>query len=248
VGGRRRGEGVAGLEALGGGVEAKLDLRAKGASLHNIMPTLAGSADFSVKNGKIRHISIAKMIRALAADPLTGWQESEADSTDISRLSAFFSISDGQASTDNFQLAGPLVQMMGKGSVNIAAKRLRFKLDPELILSHEARDGSENAIGLGVPVIVQGTWTEPRIYPDIAGVLEDPAAAYAKLRALGKGLFDSTIDLNAGIDALTKGVEELFRSPLQQPEEEGEDPAEGGGDPPPVQEPNLDLLRDLFRH
>ncbi|MCI0599939.1 MAG: AsmA family protein, partial [Beijerinckiaceae bacterium] len=179
---------AAGFDALDGQLRASIDVRATGASLRTIMPALSGSADISVKNGKIRHISVAKMIRALAASPLTGWQVSEADKTDLSQLSALFRISGGQGSTDNFQLTGPLVRVTGRGTANIAAKTLSFKLDPELIVSHEAQGGSPDAIGLGVPVIVRGTWAEPRIYPEIAGILDDPAAAYAKLRALGKGL------------------------------------------------------------
>ncbi|MCI0600706.1 MAG: AsmA family protein, partial [Beijerinckiaceae bacterium] len=93
-------------------------------------------------------------------------------------------------------------------------------------------------------------WAEPRIYPEIAGILDDPAAAYAKLRALGKGLLGSNADLGSGLDALTQGLEKLFGSPMMQlPENEGEDPAGGaeGADPPAQQDPNLDLLRDLFR-
>ena len=49
--------------------------------------------------------------------------------------------------------------------------------------------GNADPIGLGIPVIVQGTWTEPRIYPDVTGILDNPGAAYARLRELGQGLF-----------------------------------------------------------
>jgi AsmA protein len=39
--------------------------------------------------------------------------------------------------------------------------------------------------------MVQGPWNAPSIYPEIAGILSDPDAAYAKLREMGKGLFGS---------------------------------------------------------
>jgi len=38
-------------------------------------------------------------------------------------------------------------------------------------------------------VMIQGSWSQPRIYPDMAGMLDNPDAAYAKLREMGKGLF-----------------------------------------------------------
>ncbi|MCI0466775.1 MAG: AsmA family protein, partial [Beijerinckiaceae bacterium] len=210
----------AGFDALDGQVEAKIDLSAKGASLRAIMPSLSGSADISITNGEIRHINIAKLIRALAANPLTGWQESTADRTRLSRLSALFRIRGGQASTGNFHLAGPMVRVTGKGSADIAAKTLSFKLDPELLMGQDGKDEPRDRIGFGVPVIVEGSWAKPRVYPDVAGILDDPAAAYAKLRALGKGLFGSNAELGAGLDALTQGLgkRSLQRSDTKRPD------------------------------
>jgi AsmA protein len=37
--------------------------------------------------------------------------------------------------------------------------------------------------------MITGAWSQPRIYPDMAGMLDNPDAAYAKLREMGKGLF-----------------------------------------------------------
>ena len=38
-------------------------------------------------------------------------------------------------------------------------------------------------------MVIDGPWAEPRIYPDMAGMLDNPDAAYAKLKEMGKGLF-----------------------------------------------------------
>ncbi|MBL6431802.1 MAG: hypothetical protein HPM95_14360 [Alphaproteobacteria bacterium] len=43
--------------------------------------------------------------------------------------------------------------------------------------------------GLGVPVIVRGSWDRPQIYPDIKGILDNPQAALKQLESLGGGLF-----------------------------------------------------------
>jgi hypothetical protein len=39
--------------------------------------------------------------------------------------------------------------------------------------------------GLGVPIVIEGSWNDPRIYPDIAGILKDPEAAYKQLQETG---------------------------------------------------------------
>src|SRR5262249_47629757 len=39
------------------------------------------------------------------------------------------------------------------------------------------------------PVVLSGPWSSPKIYPEIQGILDNPEAAYGKLREMGKGLF-----------------------------------------------------------
>jgi AsmA protein len=145
--------------------------------------------DLSVQNGELRSVNIAKMIRFVAAGTLSGWQENKAEKTDLTQLSAFFRLEGGKASTDNLRLLGPLVRVTGAGTADLAAKTLQFRVEPKLVLSLEGQGGATDPIGIGVPVAVQGPWGAPRIYPEVAGILENPDAAYAKLRELGQGLF-----------------------------------------------------------
>ena len=128
-------------------------------------------------------------------DPLRrGWHAERSagnkpEKTDLTQLSAFFRLEGGKASTDNLRVLGPLVRVTGTGTADLAAKRLPFRVEPKLVLSLEGRGGAADPIGIGVPVVVQGPWGAPRIYPEVAGILENPDAAYAKLREIGVGLF-----------------------------------------------------------
>jgi AsmA protein len=54
--------------------------------------------------------------------------------------------------------------------------------------SLEGQGGKQDFAGLGVLVMVTGPWGSPRIYPDIKGILENPTAAYERLRQLGYGV------------------------------------------------------------
>ena len=56
-------------------------------------------------------------------------------------------------------------------------------------MTTEGQGSAANPVGLGIPVAIEGPWAEPRIYPDVAGILDNPDAAYAKLKEMGKGLF-----------------------------------------------------------
>jgi AsmA protein len=53
--------------------------------------------------------------------------------------------------------------------------------------------------------MITGPWSQPRIYPDMAGVLDNPDAAYAKLREMGKGLFGP----NGGLSGILNGLSGL---------------------------------------
>jgi AsmA protein len=64
-----------------------------------------------------------------------------------------------------------------------------FRVEPKLVLTTEGQGRTSEPVGFGIPVMIQGSWSQPRIYPDMAGMLDNPDAAYAKLREMGKGLF-----------------------------------------------------------
>jgi AsmA protein len=57
------------------------------------------------------------------------------------------------------------------------------------VLTLEGQGRTANPVGLGIPVAIDGPWADPRIYPDMAGMMDNPEAAYAKLKEMGKGLF-----------------------------------------------------------
>jgi AsmA protein len=180
---------LADFSNVDGRMRATADVRGTGANLRAIMASLTGAASIDVRDGAIRNLNIAKMIRALTSGTLAGWQERPEQTTDLSQLSATATIAQGQATTNDLFLAGPLVRMTGTGTVDLVSKTLAFRVEPKLVMTTEGQGGRADPIGLGIPVVVQGTWSEPRIYPDVVGILDDPGAAYAKLRELGQGLF-----------------------------------------------------------
>jgi AsmA protein len=234
---------VAGFEALDGRLQAKFDVRASGESERAVMSSLSGTVDTRIQDGQILGINVPKMIRTLTAKTLTGWQESRTESTDLSDLSASFRIENGRATTSNLRLLGPLVRVNGSGSIDLAAKTLQFKLDPKLVASLQGQGGAPDPLGFGVPVNVEGSWSDPRIYPDVAGILSDPDDAYAKLNALGQGLFGKG---QGGLDALMQGLGTLLGPP-----NEGKDDRRPPAGAKPSDRPDAngavgDFLRDLF--
>src|SRR5215475_7539851 len=182
-------DSVAGFDKIDGKMQAKIAVRSAGASQQAIMSNLAGTAFVNFQDGAIRGLNVAQMIRSLTATTLNGWQEANEQATDLTQLSASFRIDRGQAATTDLNLVGPLVKMTGAGTIDLASKTLAFHVEPKLVMTTEGQGRTSDPIGLGIPVVLEGPWAQPRIYPEMSGILDNPDAAYAKLREMGKGLF-----------------------------------------------------------
>ena len=180
---------AAGFHNVEGTGAMTIDFTASGASQRSIVSALNGTVNFKFTDGAIRGVNLAKIVRSLTSGTISGWGSGEADKTDFASLGASFKVAQGQAQTDDLQLIGPLVRMAGSGTVNMPAQSIQFRINPQVVASLEGQGGEADMQGLGVPVVIAGPWAKPTIYPDIAGILQNPTAAYEQLRKLGGGLF-----------------------------------------------------------
>jgi AsmA protein len=182
-------QGLADFDRVDGKMQVKLALRSAGPSQRALMANLQGTAFVNFQDGVIRGINVAQMIRSLTTSKLSGWQDNEAQNTDLSQLSASFRIDKGQAVTTDFTLVGPLVRITGAGTLALDTKMMGFRVEPKLVMTTEGQGRTSEPVGFGIPVMISGSWSQPQIYPDMSGMVDNPDAAYAKLREMGKGLF-----------------------------------------------------------
>jgi AsmA protein len=180
---------AADFDRLDGKLQAKLSLQSSGGSQRTIMSNLDGTAFVVFQDGMIRGVNVAQMIRSLTSGTLSGWQENDQQITDMTQLSASFRIEKGKATSTDLNLVGPLVRVTGAGTIDLAEKTLALRTEPKLVMTTQGQGRASDPIGLGIPVVIDGPWAEPRFYPDMAGILDNPDAAYAKLKDMGKGLF-----------------------------------------------------------
>src|SRR6476661_3364166 len=191
-------DGLADFDKIDGRMQAKVSVRSSGNNQRAIMSNMAGTAFIVFQDGAIKGLNVAQMIRSLTASTLSGWQASEEKATDLSQLSASFRIDKGQAQTTDLNLVGPLVKMTGAGTIDLGTKQIGFRVEPKLVMTTEGQGRLSDPVGLGIPVMIEGPWGSPRIYPEMQGILDNPDAAYAKLKQMGKGLFG---EKGAGIGA-----------------------------------------------
>lgn len=194
-----------------------LDVTSAGASQRQLIQSLNGTARFEFADGAIRGINLPKMVRGLSVETLLGWQSTTSEKTDFSTLAASFQIANGVATTNDLSLVGPLVRMTGGGTTNMPERTLDWRVEPKIVPSLEgqapaprAKGTDKKMAGLGVPIIAKGPWDNPNIYPDIAGILQDPAAAYEQLQGLGGELVNI---LNGGVpeDSVVEAANDVIQ-------------------------------------
>jgi len=258
---------AADFDKLDGKLQAKIAVRSAGSSQRAILSNLGGTVFANFQDGAIRGLNVARMIRSLTSGTLSGWQETREQTTDLTQLSASFRIDKGQATTSDLNLVGPLVKMTGAGTIDLAGKALALRVEPKLVMTTEGQGRRGDPVGLGIPVVIDGPWAEPRIYPDVAGILDNPDAAYAKLKEMGKGLFGpggslsglsgsgsggsgqsdtlGTLGETLG-NLLQQGLSQRRNIPPPTPPTPAAPPAQNDSPQPPDSQPLNDVLRQLF--
>lgn len=194
------GEGLAAdkalLAALGfgdlhGKLSPSLSINAMGNTFAELISTVKGQAAFRTVSGSLTGIDLPAAFGKVSSAILNGWGQDSRHSTSFDALSATFTIADGIAETDNLILTSPALTFTGKGEVDLLRQAVDFKVDPQLALPPSAATASQPQVAtFPVAIQVKGHWAAPQIYPDMPGILEDPAAAYAALRKLGLGSSD----------------------------------------------------------
>jgi AsmA protein len=169
---------IASFPWLSGRCEFAVAVAATGRSQREMMASLRGTAGFAFGDGKVRDVDLPKISEAVSKNILNGWILGAGEGTSFRQLKANFAIADGIAQSKELTVEGEEIRLSGTGLVDLLKREVDLKMDVDL-----AGQGAL-AQGIGVPVVVRGPWGKPKFYPDIAGVLENPEAAYETLNAL----------------------------------------------------------------
>ncbi len=230
------------FERLTGATNAQIALTSAGSSQKALVEALDGTADLVFRDGSIKGINLAAMVRNVATaftDPTAG----EARSTDFAELGASFQITDGIARSQDIRLLAPLLRIEGAGDVSLPPRAQSIRLVPKLVADSEGQGGATESAGLAVPIIIEGTFDDPSFRPDleglIGGTLQDPGA----IREQVEGVVDQLREGAGGTapeDAVRNLLEGLTGGGAPQEGSRGEEPA-----PAPAPNPG-DALRNLL--
>jgi AsmA protein len=191
---------------IAGRARGAIELKGAGSSQLQIVSSLDGRADILFENGAVRGLNLPNMVRSLLDMVLAGWQPKASDETRFSAFAATFAIENGIARSTDVKFTGPYMVMTAAGSADLRAQTVDFRADPRLVSSPVAPGGTTGAWGIGVPVVIQGPWSGPRIYADTPNILAEPDRALRALRdALGGGKGSGRTDSDAPLGKFIEG-------------------------------------------
>jgi len=163
-----------------------LKLTAHGFDANQIKRSMNGTVAIAFRDGKIEGVDLIKVIEQARAlrDAARGKPVSvktkESDATVFKSLTANVRVVNGVAQNNDLVLDGPNLRATGRGMANLVREKLDYRLKVTLAEGAERR-------GTTVPVIISGTFTNPRYDVDFGELLKKEAEKQIE-KELQKGL------------------------------------------------------------
>lgn len=170
-------------ESLEGRGSLSLDLTTRGATADALKRGLAGQAALDLRDGAVRGVNVAKMLRDAKA-ALRGRQNTSAaadgtEKTDFSELTASFRIVGGVASNDDLAMKSPFLRLGGAGDIDIGNSRIDYLAKITVVNTSTGQQGKEldDLRGITIPLRLRGPFDKPSYSLEVDKLLEEVAKA-----------------------------------------------------------------------
>jgi AsmA protein len=161
--------------------ETNFNFKGKGQGLTatKIKQGIVGKGSFSLLDGEIYGVNIPQEIRGLKAK-LTGKKaptEESVKKTDFASLTGEFSINKGLVNNQKFLMLSPIMRLDGSGLVHIIKETLDYKLSISPLSSSKSDTDYIDLNGLTIPMLIKGSFTDPKISLDTDSALKEQLKA-----------------------------------------------------------------------
>ena len=194
-----------GRDRITGTADVKVVMQTIGGTAEEVKKSLNGTARFAFTDGAINGVNVARMIREAYAG-IKGTRlpaEEVQQKTDFSELRASLRIDNGIATNNDFTAMTPLLRINGRGTANLPAETVDYRVKATLVKTLEGQGGEElkDLVGIPIPIRVTGSFAEPQYALDTQALAE----------ALAKSKVQDLIDEKIGDDAVKGLLKGLFK-------------------------------------
>lgn len=188
---------LANKDVLEGRGSVSLDVTTRGDTVSALKRGLAGQAGLDLRDGAIKGINLAKLLReakaALSGKQAMSGSTSAAEKTDFSELTATFRIDGGVARNQDLALKSPFLRLAGEGEIDIGRDSVDYLARISVVDSATGQSGQELAFlkGVTVPLRLRGPYGQLAYTLELDKLLQEAAKTQLKQKAqeaLGKEL------------------------------------------------------------
>ena len=160
-------------EIIEGMLKAQVAVSMRGDNGELIKKSLNGKGDLRFQDGALLGLDLAQMARTIKAGFTLEQQQGEKPKTDFAELHAPFTLTNGLLNTSETTLRSPFIRVTATGDVNLVSEALDMKVKPTIVGTIKGQGDEEKRTGLSVPVLVGGTFKNPKFTPDLESLVKD---------------------------------------------------------------------------
>jgi len=163
-------------ERLSGKGNLDVKLAASGRSGDALLKTLTGTISTNLANGAVEGIDIWYAI-AQAQSLIQKQQLASVSNTRRTAFETFKASADvvnGVATTNDLAIASQLLRVTGSGSTNLVTQALDYSVSATVLKTPPGADeGTAQLARATIPVKITGTFADPKVRPDLAGMAKE---------------------------------------------------------------------------
>ncbi len=161
-------------EIIEGTVNANIGLTMVGDTPDQIKQTLGGNGELTFTDGAIIGFDIAGTIRdAKSGLGLAPKQpQGKKPRTDFAELKVPYTAQNGMVTIPGASLVSPLLRLSAQGNTHLSKESLDFRIEPKVVASLKGQGDTEARTGMLIPLLVTGTYSAPKIRPDLKGMMK----------------------------------------------------------------------------
>jgi len=198
-------------ELIEGTLKTNLTLSMKGETPVKIKKTLTGQGELLFTDGAIVGIDLANAVRNVKANLGMGEQVKEKPRTDFAELKIPFTAKKGLVNTGGASLVSPLIRVFVTGNTDLVKELLDLRVEPKFVATLKGQGDAKQRSGLMVPVLITGSFSDPKIHPDLKGLIGGGITPDAEGL---KSILGTKDGQKETIESTTKDVEKQIKSLL----------------------------------
>lgn len=178
-------DAAAGFNLLSGRAKIELKLSGDGSTSEEIKHSLAGHGSIAISDGSIEGINLTELIAGMGAGQMPNLEQGPGAKTAFSALGGSFSIASGVAETHDLEMTSPLLQVTGRGTVDMVTGSIDFLTQPQIVAGPEGKGGANDLAGMTIPVRIEGPFAHPTFKPEIKGMFASPEQTSKTVKQIG---------------------------------------------------------------